>query len=153
MQPIIYSLGHSSLSIEKFLHVLQHYQVEAIIDVRRFPTSSKYPHFERTRLAESLHKSNIDYFWFGEELGGFRKESYQAYTKTDHFLAGLSRLQNIASKQRTALMCAEKLFMNCHRRFIADQLASQNWNIIHIVDENLSYPHFSTDSISFDFSN
>lgn len=153
MQPIIYSLGHSSRSIENFLHILHHYQVAAIIDVRRFPTSSKYPHFERTQLAESLLKSKIDYFWFGEELGGFRKEGYQAYTKTDAFRSGLTRIQNIALKQRTALVCAEKLFMHCHRRFIADQLASQNWPIMHIVDEHLSYPHFSTESMAFDFSN
>lgn len=148
----MYTMGHSSLSIEEFLHVIQHYQVEAIIDVRRFPTSKNHPHFERTQFAESLRKSNIDYVWLGEELGGFRKEGYQAYLQTGHFQAGLSQLKNIASKKVTVLVCAEKLFMNCHRRFIADQLASQNWKIIHIVDETITYPHFSSESISFDFS-
>lgn len=152
MHPLIYSIGHSSLSIEQFLHVLQCYQIEAIVDVRRFPGSKKYPHFERMRLAENLQHETIAYFWLGEKLGGFRKEGYQAYAKTDHFLSGLQQLINVASKQVTAFMCAEKLFMNCHRRFIADQLLSQKWNVIHIVDENLTYPHFSTDSIPLDFS-
>jgi uncharacterized protein (DUF488 family) len=152
MHPLIYSIGHSSLSIDQFFHVLQHYQIEAIADVRRFPGSQKYPHFERMRLAEHLQHANISYFWLGEKLGGFRKEGYHAYAKTDQFFSGLQQLINIASQQVTAFMCAEKSFINCHRRFIADQLLSQKWNVIHIVDENLTDPHFSTDSISLDFS-
>lgn len=153
MQTQIYSIGHSSLAIEPFIQILKHYQIEAIADVRRFPTSRKYPHFERSHLAEKLYQTNITYYWLGEKLGGFRKEGYQSYIKSESFLSGLQELMQIASKQVTAILCAEKLVINCHRRYIADHLTHQKWTVIHIVAENLSYPHFPTASLHLDFSN
>jgi len=152
MRSVIYSIGHSSLSIDQFLQLLQHYQIEAIADVRRIPGSTKHPHFKQKQLQEFLQNVKINYFWLGETLGGFRKEGYELFTKTDLFLHGLQQLVNIASQQRTAFLCAEKLFVNCHRRFIADQLASQKWDVIHIVNENFTYPHFPVDSIALDLS-
>ena len=127
------------------------YQIKAIADVRRFPTSKKYPHFERQNLAYELQLRKIDYTWLGELLGGYRKGGYQLYTKSESFLMGLSQLTTLADKQTTSIMCAEKLFFRCHRRFISDQLSQMGSQVIHIIDEKHTYLHKPIDTIQLDF--
>ncbi len=127
------------------------YKIEVIADVRRFPTSKKYPHFERQNLQSELEKNKIGYFWLGEFLGGYRKGGYQLYLQSEVFFQGIQELITIAEKQTTAFMCAEKLFFRCHRRFISDQLFQLGWKIIHIYDEKTIYPHKTTDTMPLDF--
>ena len=146
-EKIIYSIGHSTHTIDEFLHLLQIYEIKAIADVRRFPTSKKYPHFERQNLQQEFLRSNIDYFWLGELLGGYRKGGYHAYMQSEPFLEGMKQLITLAEKQTAAIMCAERLFFRCHRRFISDQLLQMEWNVVHIVDEKRTYPHKPTDTI------
>ncbi len=117
------------------------YQIKAIADVRRFPTSKKYPHFERQNLMQELQQRNVDYLWLGELLGGYRKGGYQLYTQTESFLKGKRQLIDLANEKITAFMCAERLFFRCHRRFISDQLLQMDWQVIHIIDEKRTYLH------------
>ena len=140
-EKVIYSIGHSNLSIEELLNLLQVYKIEAIADIRRFPTSKKYPHFERQNLQSELEKNKISYTWLGELLGGYREGGYQLYMEIEFFFQGIQELIAIAEKQTTAFMCAEKLFFCCHRRFISDHLLQLGWKIVHIVDEKTAYPH------------
>ena len=72
-------------------------------------------------------------------LGGYRKEGYQNYMRTSEYQAGIKRLLAIASKSETAIMCAEKFWFKCHRRFIADTLKEMEWEIIHIIDKKRAY--------------
>ena len=150
-EKIIYSIGHSTHPIDHFLDLLKIYKIKAIADVRRFPTSKKYPHFERQNLKNELNKIAIEYFWLGELLGGYRKGGYQLYMQTESFSQGISELISLAEKQLTAFMCAEKLFFCCHRRLISDHLLQLDWNVIHIFDEKRTYPHKPTDTIPLDF--
>jgi len=148
---LIYSIGHSTLSIGQILQLLTIYKIKAIADVRRFPTSKKYPHFERQNLQQQLQRSDIDYLWLGELLGGYRKGGYQLYMQSESFLQGIKTLMTFATNQTTAFMCAEKLFFRCHRRFISDQLLQFSWKVIHIIDGKISYPHKPTDTMPLDF--
>ncbi len=151
LQKIIYSIGHSTLPIDQFLDLLKNYKIKTIADVRRFPTSKKYPHFERQNLKNELNKIEIEYFWLGELLGGYRKGGYQLYMQNESFSQGINELISLAEKHVTAFMCAEKLFFRCHRRFISDHLLQMDWKVTHIFDEKRTYPHKPNDTMPLDF--
>lgn len=131
--------------------MLQSYKIEVIADVRRFPTSKKYPQFERTNLRFQLTQNNMEYIWLGESLGGFRKGGYQLYMQSELFSQGMKQLIQSAEKQTTAFMCAEKLFFRCHRRLIADHLLQLNWKVLHIFDATTAYLHKHTDTMLLGF--
>ena len=139
----IWTIGTSNRSIEEFLHVLEVYQIEAIIDVRRFPTS-KHNHFKQENLEASLNLHGIAYYHV-TELGGYRRGGYQDYMGTAEFEQGLLKVEELASSQRVAVMCAELLFFRCHRRYIADALKQRGHTILHIIDEKRSYEHKGRD--------
>ena len=140
---IIYTIGHSNRSLEEFLSLLDHYGIGLVVDVRRFPTSRKYPHFSRESLEAALSSRGIGYAWLGDLLGGYRKGGYRAYMETEEFRRGLERLLELAEGRRTAIMCAERLWFRCHRRFIADALVAMGHEVVHIVEPGREYRHRS----------
>src|SRR5438046_10646030 len=71
MPPAVLTIGHSNHPLDRFLALLARHEVEALVDIRRFPGSRKHPHFSRDNLAASLPKSGVDYHWL-EALGGRR---------------------------------------------------------------------------------
>ena len=145
----IFSVGSSNRTWEEFLGLLKRYGVEMLADVRRFPQSSRFEHFTREKLEGALKEAGLGYIFLGEELGGFRKEGYQAYVTTPSFLEGISRLEGIAKEARTAFVCAERLPWRCHRRFIGFELAKRGWEVIHLIDEGRIWtlePHFFLDA-------
>lgn len=137
-KPIIYTVGTSNYSKEDFLDLLYHYAVETVIDVRRFP-KSKFEHFTRGNFASLLEKGGIHYLYLGKELGGFRKEGYEAYTSTTAFQKSIARLELTARKRVNAFVCAERLPWKCHRRFIASSLAQRGWQVVHIIDKDRAW--------------
>lgn len=144
---IIYSIGHSTHPIDDFIQLLFAYQIELVADVRRFPSSKKNPQFQLDQLKSKLTLSGIDYRWLGEGLGGFRTGGYPLYMQSEPFLHGIEQLIAIVQTKRTSIMCAEKLFFRCHRRFIADHLTQLGWHVVHILDETHTYPHQSSDPL------
>ncbi len=130
---IIYTIGHSTRSTEDFLKILKHYGIETVVDVRHFPSSKKFPWFNKDMLEKTLAEGGIKYFWL-EALGGFRKGGYAEYTKTQEFAEGIKRLEEIAEQGRTAVMCAEILFFRCHRRYISEKLTQLGHKVIHIYN-------------------
>ncbi len=131
----IYTVGHSNRSLESFIRLLKSHTIESLVDVRRFPTSRKFPHFSREVLHAVLATVDIEYTWLGDLLGGFRSGGYEAYTQTDDFRTGLSALVSLARRKTVAIMCAESLWFRCHRRFIADELVKKKIDVVHIIDE------------------
>ncbi len=127
----IFTVGHSNRGVEDFIKILKDAKVEVVVDVRRFPRS-KFEHFNRENLESILKKNGIDYYYLGEKLGGFRKGGYENYTKTEEFEKGIEELIKIAQEKLTAIMCAEKLFFRCHRRFIAKRLEELGFEVIHL---------------------
>jgi uncharacterized protein (DUF488 family) len=135
----IWTIGTSNRSIEEFLNVLAAYRIEAIVDVRRFPTS-RHKHFKQENLKTSLNQCGIDYHHV-TELGGYRKGGYTKYMKTGEFGMGLGYVETLALSKRVAIMCAELLFSSCHRRFIADVLKLHGLSVIHIIDQRQCSEH------------
>ena len=151
----IWTIGHSTRTLEEFLGLLSKYRIEAIADVRRFPGSRRYPHFASDALAETLPAHGITYQWI-PKLGGRRKvqpgspntawrnasfQGYADYTATVEFAEGLAELLELAASKRTALMCAEAVWWRCHRSLIADMLKLRGIEVIHIVDATHTTVH------------
>lgn len=144
----IWTIGHSTRSIAEFLGVLKRYEIEQLVDVRRFPGSRRLPQFGQEALRCALSEAGIGYTWI-EALGGrrravegtpntaWRNASFRGYA--DHvssslFSAGLDSLHTIAGKQRTVIMCAEVLWWRCHRSLISDVLMAAGTQVWHIQD-------------------
>ncbi len=138
---IIFTVGHSTRSLPELVELLRDGRVQAVVDVRRFPASRKNPQFARENLEAGLRAEGLGYFWLGEELGGFRTGGYLAYSLTQPFRSGLARLEELGASRRVAVLCAERLWFRCHRRFIAEALARRGWRVIHLVEKGKSYPH------------
>jgi len=145
----IYTIGHSSRSIDEFIELLKRYGVELVVDVRRSPTSRRYPHFNREALRSELAKHGIGYVWLGMQLGGWRKlkreaaggclrspgfRAYVEHMKTEEFRRAASTLLRLARKYRVAVMCSERLYFRCHRYFLSDWLLVHGAEVYHIVD-------------------
>ncbi|MBI4537928.1 MAG: DUF488 domain-containing protein [Gemmatimonadetes bacterium] len=126
-----------------------------LVDVRRFPTSRRYPHFAREPLAGALGKAGIGYR-HEPDMGGWRtpredspngawrSRGFQGYA--DHmdspaFRAALDRLVADAPRQLTTIMCAEVTPWRCHRQLIADALVARGLGVIHVVGPGRTEPH------------
>jgi uncharacterized protein (DUF488 family) len=132
---VIYTIGTSNRRLKDLVEILRYYDIERLMDVRRFPTSSRFPHFKRERLCKSLPRNGMDYQYLGDRLGGFRSEGYEEYTKSGEFMDGLRELEALATGKTSAFFCAEKVFWRCHRRFIADALIERGWDVHHIIEK------------------
>lgn len=143
----IWTIVHSTHSLDEFIQMLQSFQIELVADVRRFPGSRKYPHFNQDSLRTSLRKNNVEYLHF-EDLGGRRKarpdsvntvwrnasfQGYADYMETSVFKNAVAELEAVASKQRTAYLCSEAVWWRCHRSMVSDILKFQGWNVNHIM--------------------
>ncbi len=152
--PAIYTIGHSSITADRFVSLLRLYEVDAVVDVRSHPASKFAPHFGRRSLAPLLRSTNVRYAFMGDQLGG-RPTNSQFYDEQGHvlygewsaspqFKEGLDRLRQAAMKQRLALMCSEESPLLCHRHLlIARALTNDGWprsHIIHIRGDGLHTP-------------
>lgn len=151
----IWTIGHSTRSIDDFLALLQSFEIELLVDVRSFPGSRKFPHFNQEVLAESLSEQSIGYRHL-KKLGGRRKvnpdskntiwrnESFRAYAdymETAAFDEGLEELEKLAADKRTAIMCSEAVWWRCHRSMISDMLKVRGWEVQHIMDVDKADEH------------
>ncbi len=137
----IYTIGHSTRAKEEVLQLLKLYGIQHLVDIRRFPLSRKNPQFNRQDFSSFLAQNGILYHWMGEKLGGFRTGGYPAYMKSEPFHTGIQELLEVVKQGITAIMCAEKLWFRCHRRFISQFLSQQNISIVHILDEKRMVQH------------
>jgi uncharacterized protein (DUF488 family) len=143
----VYTVGHSNHPLATFLDLLDAHAVRGIADVRAFPSSRRWPHFNREPLAAALNARGIAYDWI-PQLGGRRHRarpdsphtawtveafrSYADHAETAEFAEGLEQLRAAAQARPTAFMCAEALYWQCHRRLIADQLVLRGCCVRHI---------------------
>jgi uncharacterized protein (DUF488 family) len=143
----IWTVGHSTNTIEEFIDTLRHNEIEILVDVRHFPGSRKYPHFNKVALHDALVATGIHYEPL-IELGGRRPvhrdshnfawrnasfRGYADYMETQPFRAGIDRLLKIARAGRTAIMCSEAVWWRCHRSMIADYLKAIGVQVFHIL--------------------
>ena len=151
----IYSVGHSTHSLEAFLGLLAQHGVEALVDVRRFPRSRRHPHFNTEALPDAVP----EYRW-EEDLGGRRSrvagsvntgwevaafQGYADHLATDEFARGMARLEALAREVPTAVMCAEGPWWRCHRRLVCDALLVRGWDVRHILPDGGLVAHELTE--------
>jgi uncharacterized protein (DUF488 family) len=144
----LYTIGHSTRTLEDFVGLLKREGVSHLVDVRAFPTSARYPHFNQSNLAESLAAEGIRYTHF-PALGGRRKvrrdshntlwrnagfRGYADYMETREFSDALEDLLALASREPTAIMCAEAVPWRCHRSLISDAAVGKGFSVLHILD-------------------
>jgi uncharacterized protein (DUF488 family) len=149
------TIGHSTRSLDEFIGILKSFSIEMLADVRSFPGSRRYPHFNREALQGSLAAADVDYIHL-PELGGRRKprpdslnmtwrnesfRGYADYMETDAFHAGIDRLLSLARDRRTAIMCSEAVWWRCHRSMISDYLKAKSVEVIHILAAGKSEEH------------
>ena len=152
---IVWTIGHSTRTLEELVAVLQAHAIEALVDVRRFAGSRRLPQFNEGTLRAGLERSGIAYEWL-PSLGGRRTPSadsvntgwrhpafrgYADHLASEEFAEGLADLLAIAGGLRTAIMCAEMLWWQCHRRLIADVLVSLGYEVLHIQTDKPAEPH------------
>jgi uncharacterized protein (DUF488 family) len=159
----IWTIGHSTRSIEDFISLLKKNEIKLLADVRCWPGSKRYPQFNREALAESLDAHGIRYEHF-PELGGRRKPNadsrntawrnasfrgYADYMETEEFHKGVERLLGLAHEVEPAgIMCAEAVWWRCHRSLISDYLKARGIDVMHILDaKNEPHPFTSAASI------
>jgi uncharacterized protein (DUF488 family) len=151
----IFTVGHSTRSIEEFIALLTAHEIQRVVDVRTIPRSRRNPQFNQVSLVESLRKRRIHYTHMSA-LGGLRhprKDSpnagwrnasfrgYADYMQTDQFAVALKDLIKLAGKERLAIMCAEAVPWRCHRSLIADALIAHGVAIEHIMSQTKRQPH------------
>ena len=136
---IIYTLGTSTRSLEDFFAVLKAFGIKGIADVRRFPRSRKFPHFNRENIEEESSERNLSYHWLGDVLGGFRKGGYETYKKAPSYLEGLHKVEALAGQYPFVLVCAERFPWKCHRLQISWSLVARGWDVIHIIDRDRTW--------------
>ena len=130
----MWTIGHSNRSIGKFLTLLGEHKIEALVDVRSFPTS-EIEHFKSEEMERWLPEHGIKYFWLGKELGGYRRGGYEAHMKTELFGQGVEKLLEVAKERRVCIMCMEKNPKYCHRRFLTAYIERKGLEVIHILEE------------------
>lgn len=141
----IYSIGHSNLSYRQFAGLLRKHGVEMVVDIRTIPYSKHVCHFNFETLRSKLAKSGISYEYLGNELGTDNVKASQCLTERavglSHFarqayLEGMSKLEELASKHRVAIMCAEGRPYTCHRHTVlAEDLRSRGLEMSHIFSD------------------
>ena len=151
----LWTIGHSTLTLEAFISLLRAHQIETLADVRLLPGSRRFPHFNSEELAASLSEAGIEYKHF-RDLGGRRKprsdspnkawrnesfRGYADYMETTDFQRAAEELTTCAARKRTAVMCAEAVWWQCHRALISDWLKVRGVKVMHILSENKVEPH------------
>lgn len=139
----IYTIGHSTHPIERFLELLQQHGIRVLVDVRSTPFSRFNPQFNRANLGQSLAAAAIRYEFMGEELGARSNDpacfengrvSYARLAATPLFRRGLDRVRELARTERVAMMCAEREPLDCHRTIlISRELERAGDTVTHIL--------------------
>jgi len=151
----VFTVGHSTLPIEKFIALLRAYGIRHLADVRTVPRSRRNPQFNADALASALRAETIEYVPLPSLGGlrharkdspntGWRNESFRGYAdymQTAAFEEGLDELIRLSRKQRTAIMCAEAVPWRCHRSLVADALEVRGIQVVEILSEKSARMH------------
>ena len=152
----LYTIGHSTRSLDDLVSALRAHGIETLVDIRAFPMSRRLPHFNRESLEHSLPERGVRYIWV-KELGGYRKatrkdsphtalrnasfRNYADYTLPPEFEHAVAELVQIAGVSRTAYMCAERVYFRCHRMIVSDWLVAHGHEVLHIDAEGPARRH------------
>lgn len=151
----VYTIGHSTRTIDDFIKLIKSYGIEEVIDVRTIPGSKHNPQYNEENLKISLAEQNIEYLHI-KELGGLRKPNkdsinmgwknksfrgYADYMQTPEFSKALNQLIDLSKSKTVAIMCAEAVPWKCHRSLIGDSLVASKIAVEDIIAIGKSSPH------------
>lgn len=160
MSRTIWTIGHSTRGLDEFLGLLAGSSIARVADVRRFPGSKRYPHFNAEALADALGRVGIAYRHY-PDLGGrrgkrapgspntaWRIDAFNAFADqmaTPEFASAVDDLATRGLDAPTAIMCSEAVPWRCHRRLIADALVVRGWVVRDIIGPGKVTDHALTD--------
>lgn len=151
----IFTVGHSTLPIERFIAELHAYDIKCVADIRTVPRSRHSPQFNADAVSQSLKRDEIEYASL-PALGGLRRprkdspntgwrnagfRGFADYMQTPEFEEGLRSLIDMGHSRCTAIMCAEAVPWRCHRSLVADALVVRGIPVIEILSESNYRPH------------
>ena len=157
----LYTIGHGTAPIEDFITWLKSFEIEELVDVRRFAGSRRNPQYNSDALAESLRDAGIAYR-NDVALGGRRKpnansrntglrneafRAYADYMETDEFHVAFARLLEEAETKRVAIMCSETVWWRCHRRLISDAAVLLAAGDVEHIVAGAARPHIPTEGV------
>ena len=147
----LFTVGHSTRSLDELIRILHTSNVSILADVRSYPKSRTNPQFNSDAIADVLPQHGVEYVWL-QKLGGRREglgrkskntcwknqsfRNYADYMETQTFLEGFADLTNLIRKGTVAIMCAEALYWRCHRSMISDFAKSRGFRVVHLIGEN-----------------
>jgi uncharacterized protein (DUF488 family) len=143
----LYSIGHSTRTLEELIVSLKAHRIVTLVDIRAFPMSRRLPQFNREALEKSLGSTGIRYLWM-KALGGYRKKvldqspnialrndsfrNYADYMLTPEFESAAAEVVALAEQSPTAYMCAERVYFHCHRMLVSDWMVAHGHEVRHI---------------------
>jgi uncharacterized protein (DUF488 family) len=151
----IFTIGHSTRTLEELIELLRAHEVRRVIDIRTMPRSRHNPQYNRETLGPALRSRKIGYVHL-KDLGGLRRakpdsknigwhntsfRGYADYMQTPEFEAGLKRAIRLSAVKPSALMCAEAVPWRCHRSLVADALAARKFPVEHIMSVTRANKH------------
>lgn len=146
----IFTIGHSTRSAAELIALLREAGVDTLVDIRSVPRSRTNPQFNSDVLPQTVAAAGIGYV-HNRALGGLRHRrkdappsqhtlwrnaafrNYADYAETPEFRAGLEGLSRLAQDHCCAIMCAEAVWWQCHRRIVTDYLLSRGVAVRHIM--------------------
>lgn len=141
----LYTIGHSTHTVQRLIELLSMHTISAVGDVRSSPYSRYNPQFNREPLQNALREAEIEYVFLGKELGARSTDSncyidgqvqFDLVAESELFHKGLERLRAGMDSFRVALLCAEKDPVTCHRMIlVCRNLRSGGMNIQHILED------------------
>lgn len=147
----IFTIGHSTHSIDVFIGLLQQHQITMLCDVRSIPYSRYNPQYNRENLKRALAERNIVYVFMGKELGvrsdnphcyRHGRVQYERLAQEPHFIESIHWLREEMKTHRIALLCAEKDPLTCHRTIlVCRNLRANDLDIQHILEDGTLAHH------------
>jgi uncharacterized protein (DUF488 family) len=153
---VLYTIGHSTRTLEELIAALGAHAIQTLVDIRAFPMSRRLPQFNRESLEKTLPEAGIRYVWI-KALGGYRRKvleespnvglrnesfrNYADYMLTPEFEHAVAELVALAEGAHTAYMCAERVYFRCHRMLVSDWLAANGHEVLHIDATGRLKPH------------
>ena len=153
--PLIWTIGHSTRTIDELFALLQGQDIQLLVDIRTYPGSRRYPHFNKENLSAFLTSRNIHYKHM-PGLGGRRKPAknsiniawrhpsfrgYADHMQTKEFKNEIEALEQEALREKTAYMCSEAPWWKCHRALVSDYLKVKGWKVLHIMEKGKLTEH------------
>lgn len=140
MKPTIWTIGHSTATIDVFLELLHTHKINAVADVRSAPYSARMPWFNENVVGQTLKAVDVQYLWIGDQLGGrpgdpshYDDEGHALYglmAETNSFEIGIERIEAAASKFRLAIMCSEEDPKDCHRNTLIGTVLRRRQHVV-----------------------